>query len=407
MLRANLQYSNISGVVKRANLNGFSDAEGRSNLYIYLDDTSDPVYSAEVNLFGDVELFGRSHTVFLGVDHAELRTHTHWGGALLPREQSGFSILHPDYDAIPDPVNHQAFLPGGIYGEAGKLYQVRDSSQRSGITAQALLKPSDRFALLVGARYSLGREITRRGYVQSFGADPPPVRSPDVDEVTLQAGATYSITPNVSLYVAYGETFEPRNEFAFDPSDPDGRGISLGPEKGITYEAGLKGELAGGRLSWSLDSFYTARTNVLEVDHQHPKFSRQFGRQRTTGVELDVQGELLPGWDVYLSAVGMDNEFTEGELAGRPSPFSTPFGLALFSSYEIQRGVLQGLGSGAGVVHKERPEFIYEGLVFDHLFDDYTELDLRAFYTRGNWRYQLSATNVLDASTSPPCSHRT
>ena len=39
---------------------------------------------------------------------------------------------------------------------------------------------------------------------------------------------------------------------------------------------------------------------------------------------------------------------------------------------------------------------------FDHLFKDVTEVDVRAFYTRDRWKFQLAVENVFDSTYYSP-----
>ena len=43
------------------------------------------------------------------------------------------------------------------------------------------------------------------------------------------------------------------------------------------------------------------RTNVLTQDSANPGFQVQVGEQASDGVELDIAGELVPGWNVIAN----------------------------------------------------------------------------------------------------------
>jgi outer membrane receptor protein involved in Fe transport len=131
-------------------------------------------------------------------------------------------------------------------------------------------------------------------------------------------------------------------------------------------------------------------------------YSRLLGEQRSQGVELDAQGEVLPGWDLYVSLAVMKNEYIGGEFDGYPTPFGPKAGASVYSSYEIQEGRWRGFGAGGGVVYKHRgsirPFFgPAAGATFTDLFDDYTEVDLRVFYNGlENWRFEVGVTNLFN-----------
>ncbi|WP_442949218.1 TonB-dependent receptor domain-containing protein [Nostoc sp.] len=67
---------------------------------------------------------------------------------------------------------------------------------------------------------------------------------------------------------------------------------------------------------------------------------------------MDVAGEILPGWNVianyaYTDAkVSKDNSPLEGNRF-EDVPYN---GASLWTSYQIQRGDLQGLGFGLGLL---------------------------------------------------------
>ena len=76
------------------------------------------------------------------------------------------------------------------------------------------------------------------------------------------------------------------------------------------------------------------------------------------------------------------------------------FGASLFTSYEIQDGPCKGLGFGTGVVYKAGREmndlFSYGGVTRTNFLGDYTEVDLRTFYTRNRWQFEIAGTNLFN-----------
>lgn len=95
------------------------------------------------------------------------------------------------------------------------------------------------------------------------------------------------------------------------------------------------------------------RTNVLTPDPTNPLRSIQTGEQRSRGVELDLAGEILPGWKVvaaysYTNAeVTRDNTFPIGNRLPNVPENQVSF----WTTYEIQKGNLKGLGFGLGLFY--------------------------------------------------------
>jgi iron complex outermembrane receptor protein len=333
-----------------------------------------------VNLFGDVELFGRNHTLFFGADYAKLPSERryHYADGYIGAD-TGFSILDPDYSLLAP-----RYL---LVGDYPYLILSTTRLEMMGVSAQAILRPAERLQVILGARYS-------EDEIQSRSGEPlGPVQTTKADAVTTQAGITYGITKDINLYASYGETYEP-NRFGQRTAD----GNLIDPEEGESNEIGAKGELFSRRLLWTLAFFDVERSGIAGRDPFNPGFSIPIGTQRSRGVEFDVRGEVVPGWDVFLSVASLDAEFIDGDADGMRPVNAPEFGVSLFTNYEIQGGVLRGLGFGIGAVHKsgrEADNIYIPGVFFGKdIFDDFTEVDLSVFYSRDRWRFDVDVTNV-------------
>lgn len=384
-LRGNVQHQKVKGDADAFQTWDTNEA-GDTFSYLYGRDQENEVYAAEVNLFGDVEVFGREHTLFFGADYAELNTDTMDLGESGP---AGFSILAPDWSSVPV---HRSATDYDYFNNSESRREI------SGVTAQVLMRPVNDLTISIGARYShdVTRSRFRSGEIEAwqdhslapFGA----WSELKANEVTMQGGLTYALTPQLNVYASYGETFEPRDGRLF------GAGLA-GPEEGEAYEVGVKGDALNRRLSYSVAAFDMRRTNIQQCDPDHPGFVLPLGTQRSRGVEVEFQGKLMDGWEVFGSLAWLEAEFIEGQYVGFQSANAPDFGLSLFTSYQIQQGALRGVGVGAGVVRKSGMETFDaanygQPIAFD--LGDFTEVDLRLFYDRDRWRYEIAATNLLD-----------
>jgi iron complex outermembrane receptor protein len=408
LLRANSQYGD-SEVKNYGNYAGVTDPDGfLQPLYMYLGQRTGESYAGEVNLFGDVELFGRTHQLFFGADYTRDKGTNYLGfGGMY----GTFNVFDPDYSALPRyPRTVPEYTSDNIPGYDGIFFRSKDLYAEYGMTVQAILHPTDRLTFLLGGRYSNVEYSEARRCCDITSLDPLPAGYTadevwDNEDWTFQGGMTFALTPDVNLYASYGQTFLPRNEFLQDPADPDGLGIPVGPEEGESFEIGFKGEAFERNVSWSAAAFEIARTNITESFGPDPRFVEFRGKQRARGIELDMQGEVLPGWDVYASVATLDNKFVgDSVFAGFKSYMGPKLGVSLFSSYEIQDGSLKGLGFGGGVVYKQLDDMpVYEELApgqsrrYYDLLDDPVEVDARLFYRRGPWNYQLAVTNLFDS----------
>ena len=119
------------------------------------------------------------------------------------------------------------------------------------------------------------------------------------------------------------------------------------------------------------------------------------GEQRSRGVDLNLTGEILPGWNIVASYAYIDGEITEDNTipVGNRLPGVPRHSASLWTTYEIQSGDLQGLGWGLGFNYVGERE-----ANFDNSFqvDGYFLTNAAVFYRRDNWQVQLNVDNLFD-----------
>ncbi|MCG9892083.1 MAG: TonB-dependent siderophore receptor [Thermosynechococcaceae cyanobacterium MS004] len=202
-----------------------------------------------------------------------------------------------------------------------------------------------------------------------------------------RVGIVYQPIKPISLYASYSRSFAPTigtsaSEEIFQP------------ERGTQYEIGVKADLSE-RLSATLAFYDLTRSNVTTTDPINPNFSVQTGKQRSRGLEFNVAGEILPGWDVIAGYAYMNARVTEDN--------STPIGNRLFNSpnhsfniwstYRIQRGSLRGLGVGLGLYYiGERP--LDNANTID--LPSFLRTDAAVFYERDQLRIAINFRNIFD-----------
>jgi iron complex outermembrane receptor protein len=405
-LRAHLQHSDIDNKQDQLIFVGPIDQFGFPWVAYHNGRTTDgKLDGAELNLFGDVQLFGRDHTVFFGVDYNRSRSKELYGedpGALGADTQ--FNIFNPDYDAISEVFPARAEITDFV----GAIYDTFDERDLFGATVQLVLNPTDRLSVMLGGRYSADELVNgaRAGTADTV-FDLPFITFADekFEEVVFQSGITYRLTPAVNLYANYGQTFEPQFSRVFVAGDPDGE--LMDPEEGTNYEVGLKADLTRD-LFFTAAVFQMERTNISQADPTNPPFSAPLGTQRSRGVELGAQGRITPALSLFGSLAWLDAEFIEGEFKGGQPANAPKFGLSAFGTYELLHGAAKGLGFGLGVVHKSGigtfDSFLTQlaGTPYSFDFGDFTEIDARVFYGRDRWNFALSATNLLDEEYYSP-----
>ncbi|NJM17638.1 MAG: TonB-dependent siderophore receptor [Richelia sp. SM1_7_0] len=200
-------------------------------------------------------------------------------------------------------------------------------------------------------------------------------------------GIVYQPVQPVSLYASYTRSFTPGYGITAN-------GEPFDPERGRQFEVGAKVDLSD-KLSLTLAAFDIRKQNVSTDDPDNLGFSIQTGEQTSRGIELNLGGEISPGWKMtaaytYLDAfVSEDNTDIEGNrLAKVPeNQFS------LWTTYEIQKGNLKGLGFGLGLFYVGERQ---RDLDNTYELGSYFRTDAALFYKKDNWRAQLNIENLFD-----------
>jgi iron complex outermembrane recepter protein len=202
-------------------------------------------------------------------------------------------------------------------------------------------------------------------------------------------GIVYQPIPPISLYGGYSRSFTP---------PPVGTALNRTPflpERGTQYEVGVKADLSD-RLSATLAFYELTRTNVLTTDPTDTRFSVQTGEQRSRGIEFNIGGEILLGWNIIAGYAYTDAEVTEDNtptLVGNQLNNTPKNAFNLWTTYEIQTGNLQGLGFGLGLFFVgDRPG----NLANNFEIPSYLRTDATIFYNRDRFRAAINFKNLLD-----------
>ncbi|UBF26362.1 TonB-dependent siderophore receptor [Kovacikia minuta CCNUW1] len=331
-------------------------------------------FSLLTNLLGEFTTGSVKHVLLFGVDLNRSQDRIFSVGDFLTFLP--LNIFNPVYGQPPTPS--EADLPpfGGNYITTNRL----------GIYVQDQISLFDRLTLLAGIRYDTVDQTNKR--VPGLFTEPGKTTQTD-DAFTPRLGLLYQVSKTVSLYGSYSQSFNPG-------SATTAAGDVIEPERGEGYEVGIKTELLNRKLLATAAYFDITKQNVAVTDPDFPLFSVASGEQRSRGVEFDIVGELTPGWNLIASYTYTDTQVTEDsnpDLIGNQL-FGVPkHSASLWTTYEIQRGNLQGLGVGFGF------NFVGErqgDLANSYEVDSYFITNAAIFYRRGNWRFAVNFKNLGD-----------
>jgi iron complex outermembrane receptor protein len=125
------------------------------------------------------------------------------------------------------------------------------------------------------------------------------------DAVTPQYGMLYKLTPVLSLFASYAESFVPGSQIL---TNIDGSASPAKPTQGEGYDIGLKEDLLDRRLSGTLTIFEVRNKNIVnDLSYLDPGsgaqrfYNVQSGEQSSRGVEIDVTARLTDNWQLYSS----------------------------------------------------------------------------------------------------------
>jgi iron complex outermembrane recepter protein len=244
------------------------------------------------------------------------------------------------------------------------------------------------------------------------------------DAVTPRVGILWSPKPWLSLYANYAESFGANEAGTLSYVSP-GVGKPIGPTSADQYEGGIKLSFFDNRLRATVAYYDLTKTNlpVGDPDRRHNCGSQDtsdpnatsdcflaLGKVRSRGPEIDITGEILPGWNLLATWANTDIKVIEtnpngddlgsGFFPGARLPGAVRNTGSVWSTYEIQDGDFQGLQFGGGVNLTGRKLGSYLFTNKPAITPGYATVDLMAGYSRklGDMTVsaQLNINNLLD-----------
>jgi iron complex outermembrane receptor protein len=323
------------------------------------------------------------HRLAVGASYQStiLEEERHTGGT------SPIDILEPAYSGLPT----DAEVP------------ITSSAEQD--VSIAAIFAQDQMALGPQVRVQLGVRYTSFEQTNLNRLTGAPQRI-EASKTTPQLGIVYLPRSSLSVYASYSSSFAPT---LFIPGD----GRIFDPSTGEQFEGGFKAEVVSRQLWVTAAVFRLTREGVLSFfrDPATGLFNVEAGGiHRSSGVELDVIGQIAPTWKVmgsyaYLRGRVVDDPaFPPGTLIGGAPPHKA----SVWTTFDWPSGV----GVGGGLFYQDE-------------FNDFTSsaqqlpsrltLDLTASYRVSrqlharlnlknvtNERYYLSGAGANVAYPAPP-----
>lgn len=331
-----------------------------------------------LTLTGAFNWLGREHDLVFALSHStsddDGLNYCGWwcGGDYYPDDIDGYALLNSGSVTQPD------FSPtGGSYG--GTITQ-------NSVYSALRLRPLEPLALIIGARLTDWSE-EEWDKSDSGTVTYTPVNK-EKNVITPYVGLVLDITENLSAYASFTQIFEPQNRYDVN----DNR---LDPLEGNNYEIGIKADVLAGLLSVTADVFRIEQDNFAvytgEVTPSGNNVYRTEDGTPSTGFEVEVAGEILPGWQVVGGFSRAEPKDNEGQ------PLLTDVAsdsIKVFSSYEMDRLTL-----GANLRWQNDVYTVEDGPNYDQSYTQgsFVVMDLMVKYAASEAIIlQLNADNIFD-----------
>jgi outer membrane receptor for ferric coprogen and ferric-rhodotorulic acid len=328
--------------------------------------------AADLYVSGKFEWFGRQHELVVGGSVSRKR----W-------VNNGYS---PQPGYVSDVANYYAWTGDVAEPDWQWGYGDNQVTRESGAYVVGRFDLADPLKLIVGSR------------IANY-------KSPDTDEsgvVVPYAGLVYDLNRNFSVFASYSTIFKPQG-------NQDEQGRVLDPLEGRSYEAGLKAEFYEGRLNASAAVFQLEQDNYAQpTGGRTPSGGIAYEGLmgvRTKGYELEVSGQLAPGWQVQggyahkiarqqstkVSTLEPEDQFsvhTSYRLTGAADGWSLGGGARWQGS---TFGTITNPATGGSQVHRTEPYWLLDAMA-RYQFNDQLSATLNVnnlldkhYYTIFSW----------------------
>lgn len=268
------------------------------------------MHSTRADLQGNVDIAGFYNEILTGVSYENydlLRT-----DMMRCKNVKGFNIYNPVYGKLDECTTVSA---------ADSDQTLKQESYSA--YAQDALYLTDKWIAVAGLRYQYYTQYAGKGRPFNVNTD-----SRD-EQWTPKLGLVYKLTPAVSLFANYSQTFMPQSSIASYIGD-------LPPETSNAYEVGAKFDLFEG-VTANIAMFDIHKRNVLYTESIGDEtIAKTAGRVRSQGVEVDLAGSLTENTNIIASYGYTDAKVLEDpDYAGKPLPNVPRHTGSLFLTYDI------------------------------------------------------------------------
>jgi len=255
-----------------------------------------------------------------------------------------------------NPINLETSLNGPGVVSKGQIFNRRINSDQTSFYAQDQIELTEQLKLRLGIRNDLV-QWSDKGFQSGVGYREI-VRTRSL--TTYSTGGVYQPTQNLAFYAGYSTG-------AFINLSTEPTSVATAPETSNQIEVGAKTTFLDGKADLNVALFQSSRNNYfINVDPTAASLLIQAGKDRSRGVEVSLAFRPIAGLSIIGNGVWMDPETLSNALArnnillpGQPRSIAgnRPVGVAtnmgsLWTTYQIQSGLVRGVMLGFGVTYK-------------------------------------------------------
>jgi len=358
--------SAVNAAGTQVNLSGYNNAQQRANLF----NQTEATYA--------LGTWGVRHTLLAGVEVGRQTTDNFRNTGYFGNQATSFTVPFAS-PMVGVPVTFQQSATDAdnhVVANVSALY------------AQDQFTLSRQWQAIAGVRYErfdLSFHNNRDG--ANLGRDD--------HMVSPRFGLVFKPVESVSTYGSYSVSHLPSSGDQF--SSLNATTQTLEPERFTNYEVGAKWDVSPD-LGVTAAVYRLDRSNSSARDPNDASKTVQTGRQRTSGYELGVTGNVTSRWQVaggWATQRATILSATTSARAGATVPLVPQTMLSLWNRYQF----ISRVGGGVGVIHQTRTYAAIDNAV---TLPGFTRVDAAAYLgLTNNVHLQLNVENLFDEQYYP------
>jgi catecholate siderophore receptor len=286
------------------------------------------------------------------------------------------TVLDPAYTASPIVTEAQGNLAGG-------------KADNQAVYFNDVMTVLPKVKLVGGLRYDrFAASITNSvNSANTAGATTFPQLNQTVNFTSSRAGIIWQPARQQTYYFSYSTSFDPSLE---QLTSTTGLTQPLPPETNVSYEAGAKWDLLGGKLDLTAAGFQITQDNSRSQNADNTYTAN--GNIRVRGARLGVAGQITRGWQVFGGYTYLDARIVAAIAPGTlgMTPANTPrHTITAWTTYDIA----PHWQLGGGAVYMSSRYLNNADLVS---VPGYVRWDATLAYRRMHYEVRLNLFNLLD-----------